>query len=60
MAKDPGAQKRELGLADILMGQTGKEQMGTQTSTQGSSAQGNAEVDTWDQVRLGFSFSLPC
>lgn len=60
MAKDLEAERRGLGLAATSMGQTGKEQMDTQTSMYGSSAQGSAEVDTWGQMRLGFSFSLPC
>lgn len=55
-----GAERRGLGLAATSMRKTGKEQMETQTNTQRSSTQGSAEVDTWGQVRLGFSFSLPC
>lgn len=50
------AERRGLGLAVTSMGRTGKEQ----TSMQESSAQSNAEVDTWGWMCLGFSFGLPC
>lgn len=60
MAKDLGAERGGLGLAATSTGQTGEEQMDTQTSTQESSAQDSAEVDTWGQMCLGFSFGLPC
>lgn len=60
MAKDPRAEGRELGLEATSVGQTGKEQMDTQTGMQGSSAQGSTEVNTWGWMHLGFSFGLPC
>lgn len=54
------AERRGLGLAVTSMGRTGKEQLDEQTSMQESSAQGNAEVDTWGRKCLSFSFGLPC
>lgn len=40
MAKDPGTERRGLGLAATTMGKTGKEQLDTLSSKQGSSAHG--------------------